>query len=95
MLAKDYLQRAQGPSYKIINEIIGVLECVKLEFYRRIAAPYENDKQQANGDVYYPLDTSTPQSLDYIVIDKGFWNAEITSPINRELDVQQYGGKKG
>ena len=39
-------------SYAKINEIIGILECAKLEFYRRLAAPYENEKIEQNGDVY-------------------------------------------
>ena len=38
--------------YKAINDAVGVLECVKLEFYRRVAEPYENDKAELNGDVY-------------------------------------------
>ena len=38
--------------YSVINRIMGVLECVKLEFYRRIAAPYEDTKKHLNGDVY-------------------------------------------
>ena len=33
-------------------EVLGVLECVKLELYRRVAAPYEDKKCQENGDVY-------------------------------------------
>lgn len=38
--------------YDNINEAIGILECVKMEFYRRIAAPYEDEKMIQNGDVY-------------------------------------------
>ena len=30
---------------------MGVLECCKLEFYRRVAAPYEDIKIEENGDV--------------------------------------------
>ena len=41
-----------GCSYSSINELIGVLECAKLELYRRIAAPYEDEKKVANGDVF-------------------------------------------
>lgn len=41
-------------SYSTINTVVGVLECVKLEFYRRIAAPYETMKRDENGDVYLP-----------------------------------------
>ncbi len=39
-------------NYQGINDIIGALEGAKLEFYRRIAAPYEDIKIQENGDVY-------------------------------------------
>ena len=39
-------------TYGSINEVIGVLECAKMELYRRIAAPYENTKCADNGDVY-------------------------------------------
>ena len=38
--------------YRTLNEAIGVLECAKLELYRRIAAPYEDAKCAENGDVY-------------------------------------------
>ncbi len=39
-------------NYQAINDIIGALESAKLEFYRRLASPYENEKIQSNGDVY-------------------------------------------
>ena len=42
----------QRLSYELINRLIGVLECVKLEFYRRGAAVYERTKRHDNGDVY-------------------------------------------
>ena len=41
-----------GKSYKTINDIVGALECCKQEFYRRLAAPYEDIKIIQNGDVY-------------------------------------------
>lgn len=40
------------PSYFEFNEVVGVLECTKLELYRRAVAPYERQKCQVNGDVY-------------------------------------------
>lgn len=40
------------PNYARINAAIGVLECAKIELYRRIAAPYEDTKIEENGDVY-------------------------------------------
>jgi hypothetical protein len=39
-------------SYRTINDVLGALEGAKLEFYRRVAAPYEDQKIQENGDVY-------------------------------------------
>lgn len=38
-------------SYEEYNAAIGVLECAKLEFYRRAIAPYEDIKIKENGDV--------------------------------------------
>jgi hypothetical protein len=38
-------------SYQNINEAVGVVECVKQEYYRHKAVPYENDKMEQNGDV--------------------------------------------
>lgn len=46
-----YLGR-KGLSYSNLNEIIGVLECAKLELYRRVVSNYEDSKIAANGDVY-------------------------------------------
>lgn len=37
--------------YTDFNEIIGVLECCKLEFYRKQCAPYEDIKLKENGTV--------------------------------------------
>lgn len=50
-LIDEYLVN-QGLSYVQINKVIGVLECAKLELYRRVAAPYEDTKITENGDVY-------------------------------------------
>lgn len=47
-----YLERKGELSYTNINEVIGVLECAKLELYRRLAVPYEDKKKEENGDVY-------------------------------------------
>lgn len=44
--------QSYSPNYALINEVIGALECAKLEFYRRLAAPYEDKKVLENGDVY-------------------------------------------
>lgn len=42
----------KGLNYHNINELIGMLECAKLELYRRVASPYEDEKIKSNGDVY-------------------------------------------
>jgi len=47
----DYLER-KGHKYTFINDCLGALEGAKLEFYRRVAAPYEDKKRLENGDVY-------------------------------------------
>jgi hypothetical protein len=41
-----------GLTYGIVNDVIGALEGAKLELYRRLAAPYEDEKIKVNGDVY-------------------------------------------
>lgn len=41
-----------APRYDDMNTVVGILGCVKDEYYRRIAAPYENQKAHDNGDVY-------------------------------------------
>jgi hypothetical protein len=51
MLVKDYIER-KGKNYANLNSVVGVLECAKLELYRRVAAPYEDMKCDENGDVY-------------------------------------------
>jgi hypothetical protein len=42
----------KGLNCDSINEVIGVLECCKMEIYRRIASPYEDKKRKLNGDVF-------------------------------------------
>ena len=39
-------------NYAAINEVMGALESTKLEFYRRVAAPYEDQKIELNGEAY-------------------------------------------
>jgi hypothetical protein len=46
----DYLSH-NGRSYEDYNDVIGALECCKLELYRRRVAPYEDLKIKENGDV--------------------------------------------
>lgn len=39
-------------NYTWLERAIGILECCKLELYRREVAPYEDMKAAENGDVY-------------------------------------------
>jgi len=48
---RDYF-KDNGANYQAINDIVGALEGAKLEFYRRVAVPYEDKKIAENGDVY-------------------------------------------
>ena len=50
-LVHEYLIRKGNTYYVDYNEVIGVLEAVKLEFYRRAVAPYEDKKIKENGDL--------------------------------------------
>lgn len=49
-LCHAYVER-KGLSYTHLNDVTGVLESAKLEFYRRKVTPYEDAKITENGDV--------------------------------------------
>lgn len=38
-------------NYAKINNAIGVLSCIQQEYYRKVAAPYEEQKEFENGSV--------------------------------------------
>lgn len=46
----EYL-RVAGINYETLNTVLGVLEAVKQEFYRRKVTPYEDNKIKENGDI--------------------------------------------
>lgn len=50
-LVNNYLQK-NGLNYANVQEMIGALDCAKMEIYRRIAGPYEDQKIEENGDVF-------------------------------------------
>ncbi len=65
VLVDDYLKNKGGIKYSYLNEVVGALDCAKLELYRRLAAPYEDKKIEENGDVYRSTQdppATTPQS---------------------------------
>ena len=49
MLIKRFL--GKNYHYNNLNACIGVLECAKLELYRRVVSPYEDKKIRKNGDL--------------------------------------------
>lgn len=52
---RRYHSAGTGDNYALFNEMIGALECAKLELYRRIVAEYEDVKRNENGEVYSPI----------------------------------------
>ena len=44
--------KTKGLKYAVVNEMIGALECAKMELNRVIIGPYEDIKIQENGPVY-------------------------------------------
>ena len=52
LICQNYVKDLGGEGYQIYNDIVGVLECCKLELYRRKIALYEEKKKKKNGDVY-------------------------------------------
>lgn len=61
MLLLDFLNK-KGLNYENLNSLIGVLDCAKMELYRRVAIPYENMKIRENGDVYAVVKTEKDES---------------------------------
>ena len=51
-LLDGYAHVVTGVNYDGLNEIAGIMECVRSEFYRRVIVPYEDLKMSQNGDVY-------------------------------------------
>ncbi len=41
----------QQASNQTANDLLGVLDIVRMEFYRRRVAPYEDEKLEENGDL--------------------------------------------
>lgn len=52
LITSILLKSMAETSYTELEAAIGTLEMVKLEFYRRMAVPYETAKKMTNGEVY-------------------------------------------
>lgn len=61
------IRKVYGQSYREINDAMGMLECVKLEHYRTMAVPYEDQKKYENGDVEA---VNTPVILNEVVVEE-------------------------
>ena len=57
----------RGTRYIHINDAVGVLECTKLEFYRKVAGPYEDQKEFDNGNIVSNIE---PTLTEEIVVEK-------------------------
>lgn len=57
--------KKKGLRYANCNEVIGALECCKLELYRQIVANYESEKIVENGGVgvFPDYDENIPQGI--------------------------------
>lgn len=65
------IMKKKGLRYSNLNEFIGALECVKLEFYRLMAVDYEENKKDVNGPVFN-LNMGHVENSDEV-----FWDIEI------------------
>lgn len=54
-IINNYIQGKEDSNmfnYNVCNNLIGVLECAKLELYRKVVAEYEEVKINQNGPLY-------------------------------------------
>lgn len=52
ILARLHEPGSPGLAYTKLALVLGTLEAVKMELYRRVIAPYEETKRWENGDVF-------------------------------------------
>ena len=51
IITKLLHERLKEMRYTDINEVVGILECVKQELYRKVAAGYEDIAEKTNGKI--------------------------------------------
>lgn len=54
LLMHNYIKE-NGLRYEHLNNVVGMTECAKQEFVRRVVSPYEDEKIKENGDVRFSL----------------------------------------
>ena len=47
----EYVYPVNDCGYKEFNEVIGFIESLKMEYYRKMASPYEDIKERKNGPI--------------------------------------------
>jgi hypothetical protein len=47
----NFLKCGNKWSYTKLSQIVGTLECAKMEIYRKLISPYEDQKISENGDL--------------------------------------------
>ncbi len=76
-----------GTRYTHINDAVGVLGCVTQEFYRKVAAPYEDQKEFDNGEIQ-PF-KGAPEIVGSITVDQEQAVHEVADQLNKLAN--QYG----
>ena len=51
VITRLFFALCPAPNYQRFNDMVGALECCKLELYRKKVAPYEDMKERENGPV--------------------------------------------
>ena len=81
LAVKDYLDRV-GHRYANYAGVIGVLETIILEYYRRVVVPYEQEKIRENGDIF-----KMPSELEKQTQTTGTINIERLKNIYTRLNM--------
>ena len=68
-------------TYRCINDALGVLDAIGKEYYRKVAAPYEDQKEFENGPVDITYDPEVVGSVR--VVDTGE-----TRQLDQDLDYE-------
>jgi len=50
-LLHAFVEARGGLRYAQLNDAVGIIECAKLELYRVVTAPYEDEKVAENGPI--------------------------------------------
>lgn len=74
--------KKKGLRYANCNEVIGALECCKLELYRKLIGPYEDEKIVENGGVgvFSSYDENIAQGVPAEVVREMLKEKNITNP---------------